>query len=450
MNRVLFLGSALVGLVLLAGTPACQQVPPPDKRRTPAPTVSLFCNVAQASDDAKQTLKAVPNLGITAHFTPREYMQSGRNKARLLRTPATTLPVDSTGKQTVSIPMDGNDQYGDCGYAMSAHIFNILTYGQGKAGFTEVTVNEQALVQQYLKVEGGDNGCDEDDLVGTNGVLMTGLAGDPTLTVVDHLDFDVTDVALTQYLIDQFYTVQMAWSVPDNFINNFATGTVWANPGIPDPNNGHYTTLADVRADGYYGLDTWGTYCWVSPAFVASVQPQCFVALSARQFDEQGYDSKGRHVTQQAAIWVNLGGNAKIAQALVASFPGGPTPTPLPTPTPAPKPTEPSWVNALIAALPQVLAILAALLGGGASVHCYHLGKRVATTAAVLLCCLALAGQSQACLHLQLAERLHVRPHMVEMHTPQLPRETTPYQRMPQAPDACPDGKCPAGRSILP
>lgn len=326
------------------------------------------------------------------------------------------------------------------------HLLQIETYGQGKSGFTEVQVDQSALIQQYLQVSGGDNGTDEDMLVGPDGILMSGLTGDPSLTVVDHLDFDITDQKLTQYLIDNYYTVQLAWSVPDEFIQTFGTGKLYSAPGIPDPNNGHYTPLSDVDAKGNYGLWTWGTYCWVSQAFVNSVQPQAFVTLGARQFNAQGYDSKGRHVSQQAAIWVQLGGNSSIAQALVAKFPAAVTPTPLPTPTPmpTPAPASPSWVTALIAALPQVLALLAALLGGGAAVHCYHLGKRVGTAAAVLLCCLAFAGQSQACLLQHLAERVHLRPHKVLKLDPQLRHEETPYQRMPKAPEDCPNGVCPA------
>ena len=357
LNRILFV--AILGLGLLAATPACQ-LPAPEKKRSPAPTVSLLCSNAHASEaETRQTLKAIPKLGITAHFTPRQFMDRHQYpKARLTRTPATALPCDCTGNQTVSCPMLGNDQYGDCGPVMCAHLLQIETYGQGKSGFTEVQVDQSALIQQYLQVSGGDNGTDEDMLVGPDGILMSGLTGDPSLTVVDHLDFDITDQKLTQYLIDNYYTVQLAWSVPDEFIQTFGTGKLYSAPGIPDPNNGHYTPLSDVDAKGNYGLWTWGTYCWVSQAFVNSVQPQAFVTLGARQFNAQGYDSKGRHVSQQAAIWVQLGGNSSIAQALVAKFPAAVTPTPLPTPTPmpTPAPASPSWVTALIAALPQVLA----------------------------------------------------------------------------------------------
>jgi len=290
--------------------------------------------------------KWLPKHGQWVHFTHRDAMRrkTPMAKAKLpgaeAPIPATTLPVDCTGNATCSLPMLGNDVYGDCGPVMMAHSSQIRTYGQGKPGFTELVVNQAALVSQYETVSGGDNGTDEDMLVGANGIATPaggGVAGDPMDVVVDHLDVDVTDIPLTQYCLDQFYTVEVAWSVPDDVLQNFAQGVVFVNADTPDPNNGHFTPLADVggpssvaadgtNVNGYYRLITWGTWCWVSPAFVASVQPQAFVTFAANQFNKtDGYDSHGRHVSDQAAAWVALGGNAQAVAAVVAQFPAKPT-----------------------------------------------------------------------------------------------------------------------------
>jgi hypothetical protein len=265
--------------------------------------------------------------------------------------PATTLPVDSTGNATVSCPMDGNDTYGDCGEAMAAHGDNIWTYGQGQPGFTESSFTTAALVAQYEKVSGGDNGLDESEVV--NDIWSVGIAGNPQAVIVDSLDIDITNVPLVQFAIDQFYLACMGWDVPDAFIQEFNTGTVWPDAMTPDPANGHYVPLADIAGpatvqsgysgslSGFYRLWTWGTWCWVSPAFVASVEPgQCFIAFSPRQFNPAtGYDSKGRHITAQAALWQSCGGNP-IPAAVINAFPPptGPTPTPTPVPTPTPTP----------------------------------------------------------------------------------------------------------------
>jgi hypothetical protein len=316
--------------------------------------------------------KWLPKHSKWVHFVHRDTMRrkAPMAKASLPKTepPATTLPVDNTGNATVSCPMDGNDTLGICGPAMMAHMTNIRTYGQGKSGFTEKVVNLAALESQYESPQysNGDNGTDEDMLVGVNGMATAaggGLAGDPTDIVADHLDVDVTDVPLAQYCNDQFYGVHMAWSVPDDFLQNFAQGVVFAAADIADPANGHYTPLSDIggpasvaadgtNVNGFYRLWTWGTWCWVSPAFVASVDPQSFITFSALQFNAQGYDSHGRHVSDQAAAWVAIGGNAALVAAVVSQFPAKPVPSPTPPgPTPPPVPTGPLTLAAAQAAV---------------------------------------------------------------------------------------------------
>ena len=298
----------------------------------------------------KKTVR-LPLRGHDVNFFNRDRMSRkiALNKANLPKAvPTTSLPVDSTGGQTVSCPMDGNDTLGDCGEAMIAHVDNILTYGQGKPGWTESVFALTNLENQYLQISQGDNGMDESMLIGPSGAWTVGIAGVAAAKAVDSLDVDVTNIPLTRYLIDNFYAVCLAWSVPDNFLQGFNTGTTWDAPAVPDPNNGHYTPLADVSTNGTYTLLTWGTYCFVTPGFVADVQPQTFVAFSPRQFNAQGYDSKGRHVSTQAAAWVAVGGNAGKVAAVVAIFPPitppaptPPSPVPVPVPVPVPNPDPP-------------------------------------------------------------------------------------------------------------
>jgi hypothetical protein len=297
----------------------------------------------------------VPFLGRKVGFLHRKMMDNPHPLKRAsaprksIVIPATTLPMDSTGGGTVSCPMDDNDTLGDCGPAMGAHFFNVVTFGQGKPGYTEVTVSVPALDAQYKQVSGGDNGTDEDMMV--NQIMKVGLAGDPTLIITDALDTDITNIPLAQYLSDQFYGILMAWSVPDKFITGFASNTVWPDAMIPNPANGHFVLITDVGGsttppvngislNGFNRLWTWGASCWVGQPFIASVQPQCFVVFSPRQFSlATGYDSKGRHITSQAAIWASVGGNP-IPSAVINGFPpiSGPVPTPVPAPPPTPAP----------------------------------------------------------------------------------------------------------------
>jgi len=286
---------------------------------------------------ASVTKKWLPKHERWVHFQHRSTMRRlVRNKAALpAGIPVTTLPVDCTGNATVSCPMLGNDHYGDCGPVMCAHVDEIRTYGQGKTGFTEMSVDQSALIAQYEKFSGGDNGTDEAMLVGPSGMWMVGLAGDPAAVVVDHLDIDFTNAPLLQYCQDQFYAVELAWSVPDDVLQNFQPGVSFLNADTPDPNNGHYSALADVSATGNYRLWTWGSWCWASQAFINSVEPSGFVTFSGLQFSKTtGYDSHGRHISDQAAAWVAMGGNSAIVMALVALFPPKGTPAPVPNPTP--------------------------------------------------------------------------------------------------------------------
>jgi hypothetical protein len=294
----------------------------------------------------------VPFTGQVHTFTHRDDMKSktgGLKKAHIPQAsiPATTLPVDSTNGQKVSCPMDWNDSLGDCGEAMGAHLMNILSYGQGKTGFTEIVFDQAALKSQYLSESGGDNGMDEDMIVGPTGIFTVGVAGNKTAVAVDHIDFDCTNGPLTQYLIDQFYGFQLAWSVPDAFIQNFKTGATFDVPATPDPNNGHFTCQADVAANGNYTLWTWGSYCFVTPAFIAAVQPSAFVSFSPVQFNPKtGLDSKGRHITTQAAAWVAIGGNPIPASVINAFPPIAPTPVnppPVNPPVNPPAPAAGAW-----------------------------------------------------------------------------------------------------------
>ena len=239
--------------------------------------------------------------------------------------PATLLPVDCTGNGSVSCPMDGNDKLGDCGPVMCAHVDDIRSFGQDKPGFIQLFVDVSVLEAQYEQVSGGDNGTTEDMLVGPRGIWTTsgpGIADDPAAVVADHLDFDVTNGALTQYLIDQFYAVCVAWSVPDAFLQEFQLGASFLSPMTPDPDNGHFTPLSDVDSSGNYRLFSWGAWCWVSPSFIASVDPESFATFSALQFSKTtGLDSHGRHVSDQAAAWIAIGGDSTKVAAVVALFP---------------------------------------------------------------------------------------------------------------------------------
>jgi hypothetical protein len=250
--------------------------------------------------------------------------------------PVTKLPVDCLGSPPPSLPMDGNDSLGDCGEAMICHDLNIASYRKGLG--TEVSFSLSALEAQYTRHSGGDNGLSEEDVIA---IGKEGVGGNTAMKIADYLDINVNDTALAQACIDYFNTINMAWSVPDDFLQNFTPGSSWLSASVPNPNNGHFTPLTNVDKDGNYNIITWGAMTGpVSPLFIASVQPQCFVTFSTVQFDPKtGLDSKGRHITDVAAFWVEIGGTP-IPATYINQFPPKDNPVPVTPPTP-PSPPVP-------------------------------------------------------------------------------------------------------------
>ncbi len=287
--------------------------------------------------------KAVPGIRRTVRFMPRDEMRPKQPRRRAFRThalavPATVLPVDCVGTGC-QWPMNDNDRLGDCGEAMAAHTAGILSHRQGKG--KEILFTDAQIDQQYYAESGGDNGMDEDmerDLW-----LKQGVCGDPRCKAEDLLDIDPNDEAMLQYCLDQFYALNMAWSVPDALLDQFHDGAQFLAPMTPDPNNGHYTTVTNVDKDGNKTVLTWGGSFLASKSFLSSVEPSYFVVFSLLQFDPAtGYDSHGRHISTQIAAWNAIGGN--VDPAVAKQFP---PPSPV---TPPPPPAKPQTVTVQIPA----------------------------------------------------------------------------------------------------
>ncbi len=280
----------------------------------------------------------VPKLGKRVKFQDRHAMKRGHPTRRFklsVSYPPTPLPVDWA--KALSFPMDGNDNYGDCMLAGACHADNTFT---GNAG-TESSFSESAIVNQYLKASGGDNGLDEGTLL--NQCWKPGLAGNAQATILDALDLDPTDTAAAQAAIYLFGGVLFMLDVPDAWIDAFdpAGGAVWDAPARADSNNGHGVWWNGVDASGRYRAQTWGSYVRITPAGVQVCDPSAFVVFSLRWFDSSGYAPNGKHYTELAQFWQQFGG----ATLPPSPFPApGPTPTPPvpvpPAPTPSPAPSQ--------------------------------------------------------------------------------------------------------------
>ncbi len=283
-----------------------------------------------------------PEGGVFAHFTPRDKMRATRAlmpKANAANIPNVVLPVDWTNGQKVNCPMYDNDRLGNCGEVMCMHADQILTYGRGMAPWSQSVFDVRLADAQYLKISRGDNGMNEDMVVGTNGCWRVGLAGmggswpNSRAVIYKTLDLDMTNPKLIQFCLDNFGTVQMGWSVPDDFLNNFTPGKLYDAPAIPNDQNGHYTPLSDVSAAGNYTCWTWANHVYQTQGFVSAVHPDGFVAFGARQFDPAtGKDWRGHHIRDVNKLWVGVLGGESLPESVMAAFPPStPPPTPVAT-----------------------------------------------------------------------------------------------------------------------
>ncbi len=277
--------------------------------------------------------------GNTVYVQRRDQMRAGHPTRRFhlpLRgvTPPVKLPVDWAG--TLSFPMDENDEEGDCMVAMALHADNTWT---GNVG-AESTYDDAVTKRWYLQLAGGDNGLDEGTLLKG---WMAGLDGVPAANILDALDIDPTNAQLMQTGIDNFGCVCFMLSLPDKWINDFKTGVVWDAPARANPNNGHGVLMNGVDAAGRYKTQTWGSYAITTPAGVEEVDPSAFIVFSNRWFNNQGYAPNGKHYTELASLWVQMGGNQLPSSPYPPPAPGpAPAPTPQPTPSPVPVPPVPT------------------------------------------------------------------------------------------------------------
>jgi hypothetical protein len=246
----------------------------------------------------------VPKLGFFAHFQDRQAMKVGRSTRDFKLAgsyPAVTLPIDWTKNNTLAFPIDGNNQYGDCLYAAACHGDNTFTGNSG----AESTFDPSTIVTDYLQLSGGDNGLNEGQIVGA---WQNGLANTPSANILGSLNLDPTNAAAMQAAIYFFGGVLFMLDIPETWYQTFETGSIWDAPATADQNNGHGVWWNGVNTSGYYKLQTWGTYGWITPAGVGVCDPSCFVVFSKRWFNAQGVAPNGMTFDQLAALWEQFGG----------------------------------------------------------------------------------------------------------------------------------------------
>lgn len=268
----------------------------------------------------------VPGLGHEVVFQDRPQMYRGQSINRYRVSPdlpTPVLPIDWA--KNLQFPILGNNQYGDCMYAMALHVDQTWTGNNG----AESSFDVQVVIRDYLRLSGGDNGLDEGTLVHA---WKKGLALNKDVAILDALDIDPTNGAMVQSAMYLFGAINFMLSVPNAWINSFdpAGGQVWDAPARANPANGHGVAWNGCDTQGRYKLQTWGGWVWITPAGVRTCDPSAFITFSLRWFDQKtGKAPNGYTYDQLAAFWVQAGG------AVLPPWPYGPIPVP-PGPTPVP------------------------------------------------------------------------------------------------------------------
>lgn len=276
-----------------------------------------------------------PTGGHFAFFMDRDKMR-GKDAANVkpfkldpsvigTQAKAITLPIDWA--KSLAFPMYLNDQYGSCYYAAGCHADNTWT---GNA-----TVKSEfslaAIKNRYFALSGGDNGLTDSDMQGE--MMNRYLADVQDAKIVSWFSIETTDPATVQDCLFHFGVVMFTLATPNSWINNSNTGATWDVPAVANRNNGHAVIFNGVDTRGYYKVQTWGTFVWLTPAGVRACDPGGWVCFSARWFNPAtGRAPNGLHITELAKLWQARSGKT-IPASVIAAFPPPGVDPPAPAPS---------------------------------------------------------------------------------------------------------------------
>lgn len=278
-------------------------------------------------------------LGHDLVFVNREQLRrkGGRmmcvpSAQSLLDAPLPTPPavIDWTKGNTAKLPILGNDRYGDCYMAAPLHMFQCWAWVNG----ITLTFDASAVVKRYLQLSPRDQGLGDEQVFPEMKAGMIGPNGPNK--IFDDLIIDPNNDALIALSIWRFGGVLYTASLSQSWLNP-SPGAVW-DVGHPNPNYGHAMYLSGKGK--YYDVQTWGLNPPVelTPAGLKSSDPEIIVCAGFGWYDPKtGMSQAGFHYTEDADLWVQLGGHPFPA----SPFPPKPVPVPPPVPPPVVPPVPP-------------------------------------------------------------------------------------------------------------
>jgi hypothetical protein len=236
--------------------------------------------------------------------------------------------------QVTDWPVYGNDQYGDCVWAMIGHQIEAWTrYASGTA--VEVTVDQ--LLAGYTAVTGfnpNDPSTDQGTVIADalEYWRTTGIAGHHILAYAQ-----VKDPAKIQAAMNAFGSLAIGISFPSSAMDQFNAGEPWTVVAA-SPIDGGHAVHAGYDDIGTFRVVTWGKVQDGDTAWWAQYVDEVWVVVTREWLDATGHAPSGVDLAGLAADFTALTGEpAPWAPAPIPS----PTPSPDPVPTPTPVPPAP-------------------------------------------------------------------------------------------------------------
>jgi hypothetical protein len=253
--------------------------------------------------------------------------QPARPQLKLSAVMATlAAPPASCDWQADSItwPMYGNDQYGDCTCAEIGHQVNQLTfYGTGQ----EVRPTDTDVLGVYAAVTGFDpKKPSTDQGAYIQDVLAywrkTGIAGHK---IAAYASVDVANLTEVKQAINLFGSVNVGLNFPDSAMTQFNAGKPWDVVRGARIEGGH-CVMVGAYGGGTLSAVTWGAETAMTEAFWHKYVDEAWVVL-----DADGLTRAGGYFAGAPSFYA-------LGQQF-AALTGQPNPIPAPAPVPRPAPT---------------------------------------------------------------------------------------------------------------
>ena len=179
----------------------------------------------------------------------------------------------------LSLPIDGNDTYGDCVMAATAHLIEAW---DSEVEATDAVPTGDEVVSEYFVLTGGaDTGLNEADVLQT--WHRTGLFGHQ---IAGYAPVNVKDTTAIQQAIAFYGGALFGIMCPASAQTQFAAGVPWTYDPSSPIEGGH--AIAPLGYDEHYVYcSTWGSVAKVTYPFLSALLDECW-AIIPSQFVETG------------------------------------------------------------------------------------------------------------------------------------------------------------------